>query len=289
MAILIILILCNVLLAIIFKYFDKYKVDNLHAIIINYATAVIVAGIVLQTSPVPPDLFSKPWFPYSLLLSLLFITGFNIMAHSFQKAGVAITAIVAKMSLIISAGFAIVYYSEVLNLPKGIGIISAIIAIILVNLPSNTDELDLSKNKYLWLPITTMIMSGIIEIILLMVELEGKLGADGILFTSSSFFLAGIFGLIFASYRMITQGSRFTKQDLVGGIILGIPNFFTIYLLVLLLTKGWDGSVLFPINSVGMLALTVIVSILLFGEKIDLKKALGLVFSIIAIVLISSS
>ncbi len=288
MIILVALILCNVLLAIIFKYFDKYKVDNLHAIIVNYATAVAVAGIVLQQSPVPSDLFSKPWFPYSLALSLLFIIGFNIMAHSFQKAGVAITAIVSKMSLIISAGFAIVYYSELLNLPKGVGILAAIVAIILVNLPSKSDEFNLN-NKYLWLPIVTMLMSGVIEIILLMVEVEGKLGDDGILFTSSSFAMAGVFGLLFAGFRMITQGTRFSKQDLVGGIILGVPNFFTIYLLILLLTKGWDGSVLFPINSVGMLALTVVVSVIMFGEKIDLKKGLGLVFSIIAILLISAS
>ena len=288
MIILVALILCNVLLAIIFKYFDKYKVDNLHAIIVNYATAVAVAGIVLQQSPVPSDLFSKPWFPYSLALSLLFIIGFNIMAHSFQKAGVAITAIVSKMSLIISAGFAIVYYSELLNLPKGIGILAAIVAIILVNLPSKSDEINLN-NKYLWLPIVTMLMSGVIEIILLMVEVEGKLGDDGILFTSSSFAMAGVFGLLFAGFRMITRGTRFSKQDLVGGIILGVPNFFTIYLLILLLTKGWDGSVLFPINSVGMLALTVVVSVIMFGEKIDLKKGLGLVFSIIAILLISAS
>lgn len=289
MAILIILILCNVLLAIIFKYFDKYKVDNLHAIIVNYATAVIVAGIVLKESPIPEDLFSKPWFPYSLLLSLLFITGFNIMAHSFQKAGVAITAIVAKMSLVISAGFAIAYYSETLNLPKGIGIIAALVAIVLVNLPSKKDELNLSHNKYLWLPIVTMLMSGIIEIILMMVEVEGKLGGDGILFTSSSFAMAGVFGLLFAVFKMITSGTRFTKQDIIGGIILGVPNFFTIYLLILLLTQGWEGSVLFPINSVGMLALTVVVSVLMFGEKVDLKKGLGLLFSIIAIILISSS
>jgi len=256
---------------------------------VNYAIAVAVAGIVLQKSPVPSDLFSKPWFFYSLLLSLLFIIGFNIMALSFQKAGVAITAIVSKMSLIISSGFAIAYYSEVLNLPKGIGIVAAIIAIILVNLPSRSDELNLTKNKYLWLPIVTMLMSGVIEIILLMVEVEGKLGGDGILFTSSSFAMAGVFGLLFAGFRMVTQGNRVTKQDVIGGIILGVPNFFTIYLLVLLLTRGWDGSMLFPINSVGMLALTVIVSVLLFGEKVDLKKGLGLVFSILAIVLISSS
>ena len=289
MIILIILILCNVALAIIFKYFEKYKVDNLHAIIINYATAVLVAALVLQQAPIPKDLFSKPWFLYALFLSLLFITGFNIMALSFQKAGVAITAIVAKMSLIISAGFAIIYYSEAFNLPKGIGIIAAIIAIILVNLPTKDDGINIKANQYLWLPIVTMLMSGVIEILLLMVEVEGKLGGDGILFTSSCFGLAGVFGLLFAGYRMITKGTRFTKQDFVGGVILGVPNFFTIYLLVYLISKGWDGSVLFPINSVGMLALTVVVGLILFGEKIDLKKGLGLVFSIVAIILISSS
>ena len=289
MILLAVLIACNVALAVIFKYFEKYKVNLLHAIIINYATAVVVAGIVLQEAPIPSDLFTKPWFSYSLLLSLLFITGFNIMGLSFQKAGVAITAIVAKMSLVISAGFAIIYYGELLNLPKGAGIVAALIAILLVNLPTKSDELNIAKNKYIWLPIITMLMSGVIEILLLMVEVEGKLGGDGILFTSSSFAMAGVFGLLFAIYQMVKTGSRFTKQDVIGGIILGVPNFFTIYLLVYLITQGWDGSVLFPVNSVGMLAFTVIVGLILFGEKIDLKKGIGLVFSIIAILLISTS
>lgn len=289
MVVLLICVACNVLLAIIFKYFEKYKVDNLHAIIVNYAVAVGLAGLVLQSSPVPIDLFSKPWFPYSISLAMLFIVGFNIMALSFQKAGVAITVIVAKMSLIISAGFAIVYYSELLNLPKGIGILAALVAIVLVNLPDGSSILNENQKKYVWLPIITMLMSGVIEIILLAVEVEGKLGDDGILFTSSSFAMAGVLGLIYATYRMLTSGKRFTNRDIIGGLTLGVPNFFTIYLLVYLLTDGWDGSMLFPINSVGTLAFTVIVSVLMFKEKLSTKKAIGLLFSIVAIILISSS
>ena len=38
MLILILCILCNVVLAVIFKAFGKYKIDNLNAIVINYIT-----------------------------------------------------------------------------------------------------------------------------------------------------------------------------------------------------------------------------------------------------------
>jgi multidrug transporter EmrE-like cation transporter len=51
--------------------------------------------------------------------------------------------------------------------------------------------------------------------------------------------------------------------------------------------SGLGGSTLFPINSVGTVALSTVAAIFLFGEKMNGKKALGLALAITAIFLIA--
>lgn len=281
---------CNVLLAIIFKAFQRYQIDNLNAIIINYAVCVIVASFVLGQFAFPMDLFSKPWAPWAFGLSLLFISGFNIMALSFQKSGVALTAIIQKMSLVLPAAFAIALYGEALTILKGLGILAALAAVILVNFPSDDDAPKFSfTDPIIILPLLTFIMSGIIEIILFYVEVEGMVQDEGILFTATSFGLAGILGSIYSLYRGFMGGIWPGGKELAAGLTLGIPNFMTIYLLVFLLSRGWEGSVLFPINSVAILIGTSLIGFLLYKEEADYYKILGIVLGVVAIVLISNS
>jgi len=208
MLILLLCILCNVVLAVIFKNFSKYGVDNLQAIVVNYIVCVLFASVLIGESAMPLDLFERPWWLMSFMLAVLFITGFNIMAVSFQKSGVALTAIIQKMSLVMPASLAIAFYGESLTLTKGIGILLALIAIVLVNRPSAKEgDAGLDSSLLIW-PLLTFALSGIIEIILFISEAHGLVGEDGPLFTASAFGQAAVLGLLYATYRIVKGGDR---------------------------------------------------------------------------------
>ncbi|MEE9372445.1 MAG: EamA family transporter [Saprospiraceae bacterium] len=290
MILLVILILCNVLLAIIFKTFSKYQIDNLNAIVINYFVCVIIASLALSHFVIPRDLFSLSWFPFSLLLAVFFIIGFNLMAYSYQKAGVALTAIVAKMSLILPVVFVVVFYNESLPLLKILGILAAVAAIVLVNLPDKSESGSLKFTGFiLLLPFLVWLLSGFIEILLYYVQVESYVTNNAMTFVATSFGLAGFFGMLYSCYRAATQKIYPTRKDIIAGIILGLPNFLTIYLLLYLLEKGWQGTVLFPINNIGILFLTALVGWLIYKEKMNIFKAIGIFLSLIAIILIGIS
>jgi len=125
------LVLCNVALAIIFKYFETYKVDNLNAIVVNYFTCVVSSSMFLGEQSVPSDFYLRPWFGSAVMMSLLFIIGFNLMALSYQRAGLTLTGIMHKMSLLISAAFPIIFYDEILTHYKMVGFVAAIVTVIL--------------------------------------------------------------------------------------------------------------------------------------------------------------
>ena len=284
----ILLVLCNVALAIIFKYFEKYNVDNLNAIVVNYFTCIVSSSIFLGVQSVPSDFYLKPWFGSAVMMSLLFIIGFNLMALSYQRAGLTLTGIMHKMSLLISAAFPIIYYEEILTHYKLIGFVAAIITVILVNYPSKSDGFAIRNKWIIALPIIVFAMSGMIEIILYYVEVSGQIDGDGVFFTSTSFGLAGAIGVVIVLFRLFTGRSQFRWKDVIAGVILGLPNYLTIYLLLHLLDQGWDGSVLFPLNNVSILVTITLIGAFIYKEQLNMLKIVGLVFGIIAIVLIGT-
>lgn len=288
MLLLLLCICCNVALAILFKYFDRYGVNNMWAIVINYIVCVIVASIVLGELSIPLDFVHRSWFGYAIALSVLFITGFNILALSFQRAGVALTAIIQKMSLVIPSAYAIILYDEQLHMAKLVGIFLALLAIILSNFPFGKDSKGSSslRTEVLVLPLLTFLISGIIEIILFEAGTAAGGDINMIPFVATSFAMAGILGLIYKLIDMMKGGDGPTYREAVGGIVLGVPNFLTIYLLVYLVQHGWQGSVLFPLNNIGILILSAAVGIILFQEKLNRYRTLGLLLALVAIILI---
>ncbi len=284
-------IFCNVLLAVIFKGFAKYRVDNLNAIIVNYIVCVVVASLFLGQTAIPLDLLSRPWVRHAFILAALFIVGFNVMALAFQHCGVAMTVIWQKMSLIIPAAFAIALYGETLNLLKGVGIFLAMTAIVLVNLPEKPSDksiIRLTVQLYLYL-VLIWLLSGMIEVLLFFVQVEMLVTDDIIEFTATSFAMAAMIGLVYSVILFFRTRRFIGKKEIIGGIVLGIPNFMTIYLLLLLLFAGWEGSVLFPMNNVGILLFTALVGVMFFHEKLNRMKTIGLFLAATAILLIGMS
>ena len=90
------LILCvilNSLIGVIFKLFEKYKIDNFQAIVVNYYVCVATAAITFMINPIPHTLTEKSWFTYAILLGVLYILVFNSMATTVQKSVVMVTPI----------------------------------------------------------------------------------------------------------------------------------------------------------------------------------------------------
>jgi len=206
------------------------------------------------------------------------------LGKSFQIFGIAFTTIIQKMSILISAFFAILVYHDPANAAKIIGLLVAVAAIILVNyVPKEkrgvSREIAISQYAY---PFLAFLLSGIIEVILLVVGIEGHM-TNSIEFVSAAFALAGAIGLI---YIIVTHRPVITLREIGAGILLGVPNFLTIYLLIALVEKGWDGSVLFPMNNIGVLLLSTLAGVIIFNEKLDRYKTIGLVLALLSIVLI---
>lgn len=292
---LILSILCSTCIVIVFKLFEKYSIHTFQAIVVNYWVCVITGSLAMGRLPLTPTIHESTWFPFALVLGLLFISGFYTIGKTVQHYGLTISSVMQKMSLLLSVPFAIWVFQEEVTPLKITGLLLALASVILGNLPSKsnqktaetTEQPSVSPKKWLWLlPLATFLVSGLIEALLQYVQ--GSLlqkGQEEAIFSTFLFGTAGVLGLVFILIQVVRGQMRFAWKNLLGGIALGIPNYGSIYFL--LMAFDWkEKSVILPINNVGVIVTSALLALLLFRERLSLLNWLGAGLAILAILLI---
>jgi len=288
------LILCVILnsfIGVIFKLFEKFKIDNFQAIVTNYLVCVCTASVVSWGNPLPASMITQPWFVYAVLLGLMFILVFNVTALAVQKSGIMLATIFQKMSLIAPALLAIFIFHERSNIGKWMGILLAIFSILLLSYGStkkSKNSFSFSKSFLLY-PLLTFLGSCVIDSAIYLIQNQGYVTDGDVGFVSTLFLCAGLWGTIYLAYQVFLGQTKLKWKNIIAGICLGVPNFFSIYLLFAALRQGIEGSVVFPVNNAGVLLLSSMYGIILFQEKINFIKSIGFIMSVVAILLIANA
>ncbi len=279
-------VLLNASLFVVFKLFEKFKVNTFQAIVFNYFIAFFVAYF---SSEVRFNIEKTPyedWFLGASFLGVLFVTMFYILGLTAQKLGLSVVAVASKMSVIIPIIFGVIIYNEVLGIYKLIGIALALIAVYFTSLK----EKQAFNTSHLYLPLILFLGSGILDTTLKYIEKVYVSKAETSIYLSSIFLIAGILGSISLAYLVIRKKTTITLRNVIGGIVLGVPNYYAMYyLLKALQTEGLESSTVFTINNVAIVLFSTILGLLLFKEKITLKNIFGIILAISSIVLITLS
>ncbi len=278
-------ILFSSLIFVVFKLYAKYRVQTIYAIITNYFIACIV-GLLYYKEPINVyDIPQKNWFWGSLLLGLLFILIFNLMAATSQKLGVSVASVATKMSLTIPVLFGVFFYREVLSILEILGIILALLAVYFTSLKENK----IKAEKWAFaLPVLVFLGSGIIDTSIKYFQDAHMPEEEYALFSATVFASAGIFGLFFIGYKSTQQRLKINFKNIIGGICLGVPNYFSIYFLLKALQHPtWNSASVFTINNVAIVMFSTLLGILLFKERLSIKNWFGIGLAIFSIILVA--
>tara|TARA_R110001606_G_scaffold27511_1_gene87758 strand:+ start:288 stop:1151 length:864 start_codon:yes stop_codon:yes gene_type:complete len=278
-------ILISTGLFVIFKYFGIYKVDILKAIFINYIVAFSLGFAFAEREFSFAEIPSQPWFFGAVFLGALFVAIFFVMAMTAQRNGVSAASVAGKMSVVIPVFFGVFLYNESVTFLKVIGIIIALIA---VYLASVKEDKIATKNAGLLFPILLFLGSGTIDTTLKYMEVMFVPKSDVSIFSGSLFGIAAIFSLSILLIQAFKKREAFGFKNVIAGIALGIPNYFSIvFLIKALQTEGFESSTLFTINNVGTVILSTLVGILIFKEQFSIKNKIGVTLAIVGIVIVA--
>ncbi len=282
-----------VFLGICFKVWPRFQVRVLAGIMHNYIACVVAAAVVAGDWPLTSIVLKEPWFFLAVGLSVCFIAGFYLFGISISVWGMATMSAVQKMSLVISALYAILIYHEAVTLPKASGIVLGLAAIPLLLVRSSkyseevVDRKAGSHTTALALVLGTFFLAGAIEIGLLIAE-SGLVATTG-----DPRFIAVVFAGAFFCGSIITFQSKierdafFSWKHLIAGWILGVPNFFSIYFLMRAIGGDLDASIIFPVNNTATIFLSTLFGVFFFKESFSWKNGIGIVFALLSLTLLT--
>jgi drug/metabolite transporter (DMT)-like permease len=274
----------NVIL-ILFKLFERFKVDNLQAIIVNYVVASSLGIITADVEKPVQHILSSDWIWFGLIIGIFFIVVFNLLATGAQKVGIAISTVANKMSVIIPVSFAFIVFGDTVSMLKIVGIILALGGVYL----TSTTGLKLNfDKKYLWLIIIIFAGQGIADCIFNFAQHYYVDSQEAKIFISSMFMGACITGLFMLIPRYFKKESKFEFKNILWGIGLGVPNFLTVFYFFRSLESGFmESSQIYPILNMGVIVLSALTGWLIFKEKLAISNWLGILLSLFAIAAIT--
>lgn len=293
MVFLILSILSSTAIFITFKLIGRYKINTFSTIIINYIVACLAGFFLSNSFPSPTQIVTSQWFPVSLLIGVMFIIMFWIIGLSTQKAGVAVTTVAGKLSVIIPIAFSIWYEAnDKLTPVKLVGIALALVAVVLTSYRQKHSD---GEQKKFLLPLILFIGMGIVDSFVKYAQAAYVSDEVNPIFSATVFGIAGITGFLALPFNKDATKDLMKLKTWVLGIVLGLVNFGSIYFIIGALNhidintgQQAEGSIIFGINNLSIVVLSVILGFVLFRERPSKVNWAGIALSVMAILILTT-
>ena len=276
---LIIAVLCSVAVSVLLKVARKRNIIIQQAIAFNYIVALSLSWFLLK-----PD-FKELEFtdfiaqsentPIFLALGILLPSVFIIMSKAVEFAGIVRSDAAQRLSLFLPILAAFLIFHETLSQSKVVGIVLAFVG--LFCLLSKPNEQSAVAFRGVLALVGVWFGYGIIDILFKQVAKSG--GA----FPTTLFIAFSLAACIMFIYLLFKR-TQWNVASFVGGIILGVLNFFNILFYIKAHQSfGSNPTLVFAGMNIGVICLGTITGALIFKEKISKVNWLGIVFSLCAI------
>ncbi|NCA86096.1 MAG: hypothetical protein EOM83_11060 [Clostridia bacterium] len=277
-------VLLSTAIIITFRIFNNFKISIVQAITVNYLVASVFGFASEPASFNPEAIVGAPWFYLSILMGLSLIVSFNLFALSAQNAGVAITAISSRMSVVIPVSLGFMFFGDTAGFLKIAGIIAGLAAFYFSSKKNKKVHIN---QAYVYLPVLLFVAVGINDSLMKVSE-YGFLTTDFTAFLATSFGFALLFGLVVFAFKSRKQSTNGILKNIFGGVWLGLLNWYS----TLFVLEGLDVyqvSFFIPVYNIGVVVLSSLIGFGAFREKLSATNWAGIGLAIVAIVLIANS
>ncbi len=276
---LIIAVLCSVAVSVLLKVARKRNIVIQQTIAFNYIVALSLSWFLLK-----PDFKGLEFTdfiaqsentPIFLALGILLPSVFIIMSKAVEFAGIVRSDAAQRLSLFLPILAAFLIFHETLSQSKVVGIVLAFVGLFcLLSKPNQQSAVDFRGVLGL---IGVWFGYGIIDILFKQVAKSG--GA----FPTTLFIAFSLAACIMFIYLLFKR-TQWNVASFVGGIILGVLNFFNILFYIKAHQSfGSNPTLVFAGMNIGVICLGTITGALIFKEKISKVNWLGIAFSLCAI------
>ncbi len=282
-------ILSSTAIFVTFKTINRLNIPAFPVIVINYLIATLLGFLIYRGDTGLTSISGSRWLSISIIIGILFILMFFLVAYSTRKAGITVTTVASKMSVIFPIVFSLIIDpSDQLSILKSSAVLLALGGVVLTVYKPEREH---PERGIIFIPLLLFAGMGLVDSLVKLAQHQYVSDEETALFSAILFlnaFISGILAAIF--YRK--HNRYFLKGKVWGwGLLLGSVNFGSIYFLVRALHytspsgMHMDSSVIFGANNISIVALSVLIGLLVFKEKLKLINWIGVVLSALALLL----
>lgn len=294
-------IICSSSIAIIFKFSETNNLNRYAVTTMNYFTAFIVSlilaliegnidfsvdgnilyefrNVVIEENTLFSPMASLTWaIIVGIIAGAFFFLSFVYYQISVRENNVGLAGTFGKLGILVPMSFSIIIWNEIPTTIQWLGIILSIVSIIIVNVSFKKSQVkDIHINLIL-----LFFFGGL-------AEFSNKIFQKYAISEYKSVFLFFVFFIAFIISLITTlkRKKRVKKIDLITGVLVGIPNLFSSFFLIMSLNY-MKTSVVFPIYSAGSIVIITLAGTLVFKEKLKRKEIVAIIMTIIALIMIN--
>jgi drug/metabolite transporter (DMT)-like permease len=209
------------------------------------------------------------------------------MANSAQENGIGVTSVTVKMSLAIPVMMAVILYQESIYFMKITGVVGALVGVFLLTYQKAAAKASSTKAKAIAL-VVLFLGSGLLDTLLNYVEKKLLTDLTPALFSAVGFGVAGVIGLVVLTIKVLLKQEKLAFKNVLAGIGLGIPNYFSIYFLIMAIRyTPTDDSITYALNNVGIVVASFLVGVIVFKETLSKRKLIGGLVAIVSLFLLT--
>lgn len=264
---LILAVLSSLSIAVLLRNFEFRGANRVVIIAFNYITAGTL-GLWAGIKPVSGSIYF-----FGSILGLFFVVAFILFSKAIKLKGIASTVTIGRLSLAVPVLASILFWGEQ---PDLLEIGSLLIIFFIIFLWEG------KIGKISLILITIFMLFGSIDTSIKFFKIKFPVSDDGS-FLVVIFYSAAVWSWIYLIYKK----EKIKQKDLISGLFLGIPNYFSTYFLLKSLELA-PAYVTFPFINIGLIVSSGLIGHFLFKEQLSKKKILLMAMGIIAVFFLTS-
>lgn len=270
-------IACSAMISVIMRIGEKYVRNEMAMFLSNYVVCVLTALLYVDRSKVVPQESVPLLLFLGIVTGALYLVSFVLLKFNMRHNGIVLASTFMKLGVLVPTLLAVLVFRETPTWLQIAGIVLALTAIVIIHFEKDA----LSEgNKKIWLLIL-LLFGGMGDAMSTVFERIGDpAGKD--------WFLVLTFGtsLVFSAAAVVIGKEKISGKDLLFGVLIGVPNYFSARFLLRAL-GSIDAVIVYPTYSTATMIAIAVVGVLVFGEKISRKKAVALGMIVLALCLLN--
>lgn len=274
---LILAIVSSMAVAVVMRLSEKHIRNNISMLASNYLMCSVLAGLYaggLWGS------FAQEGIGFAAGLGLVsgvfYLSSFMLYQWNIRVNGVTLSALFMKMGVIVSILTAICFFGEVPKALQVAGMLIACAAILVIHLEKGSSRVKSGVGL-----IALFIAGGLTDA---MSKVYEELGVSSLKNGYLLFTFVAAFALCVAI--CLYKKQKVEAADIGFGLLIGIPNYFSARFLLYALSQV-PAVIAYPTYSVGSIIAVMLVSRVIFRERLSRRQIIALVMILSALVLLN--